>query len=287
MASEYQKRLCEHLTDYKKKTLGIEAPGVFRHRGQDHKKGYILPENRSWLNILPQVREEIQSYVKDNPHVHLHPYFHHLNSSQAFALNLFVPFFQGGIDGSRSLLSAMCQDGHVKVGRWGVETVPIPEENTNIDATWITSLGDEWICEVKLSEAEFGPGKKDEEHKKKLTNTYAPLLRSHIPATFLEHTFFFKNYQILRNIWHMLQTGDRKLLFLMPRANKRLWKQLDNVVNGLRPEITQRISTQAVEDVLTKLRDDVRCPSHLRTYAGGLAEKYMCALDVPERRPSK
>ena len=280
MGSDYQERLCNHLADYKVNTLGIQPPGVFRFRGESFEKPHILPEDQRWLNILPQVREAVQSYVRDNPHVRLHRYFHHLNSSQAFALNLFVPFFQAGAGASHSLLAALGQSGSVAPGSWGVEIVPVPEENTNIDATWTTTSGDEWICEVKLSENEFGKAENDDEHKEKLANTYAPLLRNHIPSPFLSPDFFFSHYQIFRNIWHMLRRDRCRLLFLMPRANASLWTQLDDVLKGLSQETTQRISLQSIEDVLTKLSADSECPVHLRSFAGLLADKYVCAPDA-------
>ena len=96
----YQDDLIAHLIAYKQKHLGGPPAGIFRHRGQDLSYEHILPARGSQLNFLDDSREEITSFLRSNPQVTLHKYFHHLNSSQAFALNLFVPFFTTKSDGT-------------------------------------------------------------------------------------------------------------------------------------------------------------------------------------------
>jgi hypothetical protein len=83
-----------------------------------------------------------------------HRYFHHLNSSQAFAFNLFFPYFSGEPEVASALLRALGQEA--TLAGWEPEAVPAPDEETNIEVFWTTADGVRTFCEVKLSEADFG-----------------------------------------------------------------------------------------------------------------------------------
>ena len=78
--------------------LGIDTPGEFNYRGKLVEREHILDGDK-WLNIPSGAREQVRVHVEAKG-IKLHRYFHHLNSSQAFALALFVPFFEGGTDAS-------------------------------------------------------------------------------------------------------------------------------------------------------------------------------------------
>src|SRR5262245_8374116 len=95
----------QHLASYKTRRLGVKEAGVFVYRDREVKCAHILPKELKWLNILESYRTEIQDYLRSHPAVKLHKYFHHLNSSQAFALNVFCPFFENG--GDSQLLRAL------------------------------------------------------------------------------------------------------------------------------------------------------------------------------------
>jgi hypothetical protein len=64
-------------------------------------------------------------YLKANPSVKLHMYFHHLNSSQAFAFNLFFPFFSAGAGPARALSSSLGVD-YDTASDWEFEHVADP-----------------------------------------------------------------------------------------------------------------------------------------------------------------
>jgi len=94
--STYSKTLQKNLTRYKHDRLGVKEAGVYLHQGKEIRCGHILPRELKWLNLLESHRAEIRAYLAAHKDVKLHKYFHHLNSSQAFALNLFYPYFEGG-----------------------------------------------------------------------------------------------------------------------------------------------------------------------------------------------
>ncbi|WP_309717062.1 hypothetical protein [Armatimonas sp.] len=87
----YQDDLKLHLSSYKKSVLGVSVQGEFIHQGKVILYDHILPKVDTDLNLLPIARSLEGSFRKSR-----HRYFHHLNSSQAFAFNLFLPFFTHG-----------------------------------------------------------------------------------------------------------------------------------------------------------------------------------------------
>lgn len=272
----YQDCLASHLSAYKRRVLDVHEPGIFRHRGRDIPVDHILPLHRADLNLLPLAR---RLEVSLGLNVRRHRYFHHLNSSQAFAFNLFLPFFNGGPASSLALLRAMGQAGTVSA--WELEAVPSPEEGTNVDVQWVSETGNVSFCEVKLSEVEFGKAKADDRHRRKLETIYRPLLEGHVDQELLEERAFFAAYQILRNVWHAVRVESSTLLFLLPRANARLWEMLPGVLTRLSEPIRSRVHVVAIEDVLMRLRGDQQCPPELRTHADDMWQKYLLP-DVPE-----
>jgi len=111
--SQYSKDLQRHLTFYKGMRLGVREPGIFLYKGKEVRCGHILPRELKWLNVLEPFRTEVRAYLSANKDIRLHKYFHHLNSSQAFTLNLFYPFLEGGPASSSALLRALGVPGQV------------------------------------------------------------------------------------------------------------------------------------------------------------------------------
>lgn len=268
----YQDLLNQHLANFKRSSLGVTEPGSFDYRGQDLPYEHILPEEHADLNLFPRVRPLEQAAGLRTKR---HRYFRHLNSSQAFAFNLFLPFFSGGAASSSVLLRALGQEGTVE--SWELESIPEPEEGSNLDAVWVGSGGSTTICEVKLSEAEFGKAELDDRHRDKLEKVYRPVLTQHVDAVLLEEPLFFEHYQVLRNIYHILRRPDGRLLFLLPRANAGLWKQLPPIFERVATATRARIRALAVEDVIAALAADGACSPELRAHVADLASKYLPA----------
>lgn len=270
---DYQAQLLRHLSDYKRSVLKISEPGMFRFRGRDVPKAHILPLLHAWRNLPVPARDLTRSYLSTHPEVKLHKYFHHLNSSQAFAFGLFFPFFEGGSMASTALLRALGLSGNL--AKWEPEAIPDRDEGTNLDAQWSLTDGTTVFCEVKLSERDFGKAQCDERHTRKLREIYQPRLRGHVAQRLLEAPEFFDAYQILRNVWHLVSVANSKLVFLLPRANAQLWKLLLPTLDSVAPATREHILPVAMEDVLHRLQNDRKCPSDLRKYAKHLERKYV------------
>ena len=273
-SASFKEDLLKHLGKYRRDALGINTPGEFVYRGKTKYYEHILPKDDVWLNIPEQTHKQVREY-KERKKITLHQYFHHLNSSQAFALALFVPFFEDGADSASALLSALGQSG--KLVDWEAEAVPCPKEGTNLDARWLTNDGIETFCEVKLTEDEFGKAEDDARHEAKLREIYEPRLSPYIDARLLGKNAFFASYQILRNLWHAAGTTSGRVLFLYPKQHEMLTRQLSQVLEHVKPTLRDRIDIAHIEDVLAHLVNDARCPQPLRNHAAELAKKYVMA----------
>ena len=269
----YVKELHKHLTSYKHLRLGVKEAGVFLYKTKEVRCGHILPKELKWLNILEPFRKEIHEYLNARPDIRLHKYFHQLNSSQAFALNLFFPFFEGGPTSAATLLRALDVKG--SVSNWFPEHIADAGEGTNVDVSWRDSNGNVVYCEVKLSEQEFGKAAGEKRHLMKLQSIYAPALQPYCPAELLQPDFFFANYQILRNIWLAARDPNATVVFLLPVRNEVLWKPLRAVIAKLEPPLRKRVQLAEMEDVLRKLDSDKSMPARLSMYVELLAEKYV------------
>ena len=217
----------------------------------------------------------MRDYLDRHRDVRPHRYFHHLNSSQAFALNLFFPYFEQGAP--RALLEAMGTPG--EFGGWRPEYIADAVEGTNVDVMWFSPDGSKTFCEVKLSEQEFGVAKDDRRHRQKLEEIYKPVLIGQCARELLEAPAFFSKYQLLRNVWLAARDTDSSVVFLVPRANSALWPQLAPFIENLAPSLARRVHAVAIEDVLAALSSSKSAP-RLAWYAELLQEKYVAPVPV-------
>ena len=268
----YAKIIQRHLAAYKTSRLGVKEAGTFVHNGKELHYAHILPKDLRWLNILEPIRSEVRSYLDLHPAVKPHKYFHHLNSSQAFALNLFFPYFEQGTP--LPLLEAMGLPG--EFGGWQPEYVADATEGTNVDVMWFSPGGTKTFCEVKLSEQEFGVAKDDRRHRQKLEDIYRPVLSGQCDPELLEPAEFFSHYQLLRNVWLAARDSVSSVVFLVPRENSVLWSQLAPFIKRLAPPLARRVHTVAIEDVLAALASPQNA-SRSAWYALLLQEKYVAS----------
>jgi len=265
----YAATLKQHLGHYAGERLSVQEYGIYNGRRYAH----ILPARLRYLNLLEPVRAELQAYLKAHPGIKEHKSFHHLNSSQAFALNLFYPYFVEGSPAARILAKSLGVDAEVDA--WEFEAVLDKDEGTNVDVLWTTVDGARIFCEVKLSENKFGPAKNDARHQKKLTDIYKPRLLSLVSDELLVPRTFFKHYQILRNISLLAERNADRLVFLMPRENETLSGPLNRVLAGTEASVSRRIHIAYIEDCLDDLETSGGLPLHLRVYSSALKEKYV------------
>ena len=227
----------------------------------------------SILNLLESIRAEMQVYLAAHPDIKLHKDFKHLNSSQAFAFNLFFPYFAAGGSGARALCSALGLDMDVPSEGWRFEE--IQDENTNVDIVWQNQDGQKVFCEVKLSESEFGKAANDQRHLDKLRDIYQPRLAGLVSSDLLEPTTFFEHYQLLRNVSLLHGESASQLVVLLPRANTSLSPRLERVLAGINQDHRHRVHVAYVEDALNSLCANQSLAQPLRAHASALKEKYV------------
>jgi hypothetical protein len=273
----YVQTLQRHLGAYRSERLGVEEAGNFSSGGIEVPYDHILPKPLKWLNILEPIRREVMMFAKTHrPPIKLHKYFHHLNSSQAFALNLFFPFLEAEPDQSEVLIAALGLEGRPLT--WEPESIVDAKEHTTVDIAWTLRDGGSVYCEVKLSEQEFGHASGDDQrHQDKHKLMYLPVLQSVCAAEMLESKLFFANYQILRNVWLVAREPASRLLFLMPERNAALHEPLRIVLDCLTPTIRARVHVAYVEPVLATLAAHERLTPALRCHVHQMIEKYVPA----------
>lgn len=215
----FHDEICEHLSKYKADVLGIKQAGLFRFRGKEYRKPHILPHVHCQLNILERYRSHF--FSPKYAEIKRHKFFHHLNSSQALCINLFLPLIEENalylflkflnIESGPGMLPSFEKESDK-------EEVPPNVRRTSFD--FHVQHGSKNIfIEVKYTEAGFGRAKYDNEHRNKFNKIYLPLVEQ---SPFLEiccreEAFFLKHYQILRNLVHIDESSQVVLLF--PSAN--------------------------------------------------------------------
>lgn len=274
--SKYSEDLKQHLTTYKEERLGVLDCGTYVHRGHERAYGHILPQSLQWLNLLEPIRREIREYLRDRPQVRLQEYFHHLNSSQAFAFNLFYPFMAAG--SAEPLLEAMQLPAGVV--DWEFEHLADRAEGTYADVLWQTADGVRTYCEVKLTEQEFGRAANDARHREKLATIYRPVLESVVAPHLLETEEFLANYQLMRNVWLAARGTKDRVVFLLPRANESIRPEIERFLGGLSASMARRVHMVMVEDLLNALPGSPHLPPSLVTHVALLREKYLLPTQI-------
>lgn len=248
--SIFSDQMKAHLARYKIEHLGVPQNGLWRSNSRPYP--HILPESDHRLNIIETIRDEFWEYF----HAHsatlpLHTDFHHLNSSQAFAFNLFFPWASNKANHGRLLSALGLQEEEVL--RWSFEEIPDPAERTTFDFYAELVSGRRVLIEVKLTEASFGTAIPDEAHRYKLQGTYVPRLSGKVTPAGLEESAFFLNYQLFRNVSHLdINRGDR-LCLVLPRSNEVTWLQGERFLNYLEAPARDAIRMISVEDLAVAL----------------------------------
>ena len=269
----YEQILKRHLEGYRLGRLGGVESGVYERNGTTRPYGHILPADLKWLNILEPFRLEVKEYQVTNG-LSLHRYFHHLNSSQAFAFNLFIPLFHH----APATLAVALQTRAMQALH--LEHCADPLERTQVDVLWTTDDATQVYCEVKLSELGFGSSDGLGRHQRKLEEIYRPVLQGHVSETIWEANgaIFFKFYQVYRNLWLAARPGrdTDQVRFLLPRANLVLRDQLSEAIEFVHAGLRSRTQILHIEEVLRHIAER----PETAWYGRMLEEKYVPGSDL-------
>jgi hypothetical protein len=276
MKAEHKVALLAHMADHKRTTLGITEDGIWKRNG--HAYSHLLPEASRELNLLETFRAPCLEYLANN-RKKLHRDFHHLNSSQAFALNLFFPVLTDPA-GTEALQKAMDLPGEII--DWEFEAVPRTDEETNFDV--MLTLGDRSrvYVEVKLTESNFGSAKPNAGRREKLKQIYAPQLRGSVVPEMLEEKTFFRHYQLLRNLSYINDPPGSRLVLLFPSTNHNARDEANQFsTNALLPEAKSRVSALFAEDLIVRLLQVIDPRSPLAQSLGCVVQKYALKRGTP------
>lgn len=247
ITSTYSDRIKRHLATYKRETLGVLEDGIWARNSRPYP--HILPIHLSRLNVVEPVRDAFWPYAERKGLTRqLHRDFHHLNSSQALAFNLFFTFVALPWSQPQVLLAALGLEGK-RIQRFAFEYVPDREEGTNFDFFASFSDSTRLLVEVKLTEAKFGRCRGDQKHDEKRRLLYAPRLANKVSPRCIEPDAFFCRYQLLRNLSH-LGVNDT-LMLLVPRANVGTYDEGHAfIANDVAIEWQSRVRIVALEDLV-------------------------------------
>jgi hypothetical protein len=278
----YTDRLKAHLAEYKRVHLGTDKSGTWSHGNRILEYEHILAPDDAVLNILPSIRDAFWIYwerlQQSSRPPTLHRDFAHLNSSQAFAFNLFFPYLAGDPDDANLLLRSLGIHPEPIV-EWEFEKILDDKERTNFDVWMRLESGVEVCVEVKLSESDFGMCVGTPGQRAKLESIYEPRLRRMIAAEHLEPSRFFRRYQILRNFMYA-EPATRHVVFVFPRQNERLRegkRYIETVLQANR-EWVRCVQTESLLTALSREGD-----SRLTDHVNLLREKYV--LTIPDEYP--
>jgi hypothetical protein len=249
---------------YKREVLHIQEDGVYRKNKQTYP--HILPLAQRRLNILSVFRDRFWDWFAHQG-IRLHSDFHHLNSSQALCFNLFFPFLLPEGRGLTPVIRALGLNGS-PVASACFEFEPDSAEGTNFDFMIPLDTSCRIYFEVKYTEAEFGKAKPDEEHLRKFRSVYSPRLEGRFESPFCTEGGFLRNYQILRNLWHLDLTSSDSAVFLFPRANQSLTREETTVRSCLLEPLRPRVKIVYLEDFVSALA----CVSEVRAEENALSE---------------
>ncbi|RNF39607.1 PGN_0703 family putative restriction endonuclease [Planococcus salinus] len=262
-----------HLSDYKMTKLALTHPEKWRGKDKDYH--YILPASQWELNFLSSYRTEIVKYITEEK-VKLHQYFHHLNSSQAVCFNFFYPLIA---EGQLPLLLKALQLSGEEVEAYKFEKNMPGKERTNFDFYLKLKSGKEVLFEVKYTENGFGKATDSERYQKQYRNVYRQMLAGKIQSGVSEYHALIKNYQLLRNIAYVDSGGEKQLILIGPKNNKKLHKEYENAMRDIiTPELRKSIQMitweSLVERVKIQLMSNVNMHGKLADHYQEFQEKY-------------
>jgi hypothetical protein len=270
---QYQKRIRDHLGQYKLERLGVTEEGIWGKNGKRYK--HILPRSLLKLNILETYRKEFWSYFAElDPKISLHRDFHHLNSSQAMCFNLLFPFLNDGRKRIRFLLTALgLPDSSVE--ETGFEFVPDPREGTNFDFSILLRAGGRLYFEAKLSEADSGTAVQDRRHNEKFERIYKAKLEGRFLPDYCNAAHFLRNYQIMRNIWHIRAEPPDSLFFFLPRRNDLLEESTKFIRTCMLEPYQDQVEIVHLEHLLSEIEKELPGDDdRIRTHFSLFREKY-------------
>ncbi len=223
--------VANHLSSYKENALGILENGIYKHKGKEISKPYILPRGLEIKNFPEHLRCSVREntlFIDTLPPISLHRYWYHLNSSQVLCISYFYEFTK-----DRALLCSLCE--HLGVGAPAsacFELVESKSEGTSVDFAIMLENGGRVYFEIKYTEQVFGSasrvlGKRSCEQTREY---YLDRKRRFYSSVDIGDDDYLKHYQVVRNISLSPRGSQSKTVFLIPKASEGI---CDSLYSGL------------------------------------------------------
>ncbi|MFD1861990.1 PGN_0703 family putative restriction endonuclease [Planococcus chinensis] len=267
----FKKDMEKHLSDYKVNRLGVEEPGNWGIDDYEH----ILPVSHKNLNLLEPYRIDLANHIEEKG-INRHWGFHHLTSSQAVCLNFFYPIMK---EKQLSALLEVLQLEDEDVKECSFEMEVAGGDGTNFDFYIELASGKKLFFEIKYTEDGFGKKKAGIDYRSKYDSYYQEGLAEKLKPGLDDYESFMDDYQLMRNISYIDETGENLLIIIYPEGNRKIRKEYDAVLaNVIEPSYQPNIRLLTWEDVCTGVMEvlqDSNASGRLLNQYSDFAEKYL------------
>jgi|LSQX01.2.fsa_nt_gb hypothetical protein len=289
----------KHMGNYKRQVLNITVNGIWRDKRQPNgyvEREHILPKekikNVHKKNLLKTYRDECWAYILREK-IKLHPYAHHLNSSQMMCINFFYPFAVKD-EIKKHLISVIQNHCFEQVIINNPENLKFefeyesPKDKikhhraTNFDLR-ISNNNLKLYFEIKYTENAFGKcrDKKDERYITKYNEKYHDLAEKVIDSKLVSnddfYDIFYDNYQIMRNLVHIGK--DRYVVFLYHDQNERIATQATEAKKFLKEEYQNKLICLTWDDLYNETEKELKsvfaADKNLSVHFEEFSEKYL------------
>ena len=260
-----QKRIKEHLAEYKLYVLGISNNGIWKQNNKQYP--HILPEGQSLMNLIPG--DYYKGLCEITYNIKLHRDFHHLNSSQALTINLFGPM---QLEKDFSIL----HDNGIEVSNNTASLFEYEQPDGTVFDFYINNGVKNIYFEVKYTEETFGTKSKSKNNDSRWTELYDPTRDSYktsMDKILKDNTkakdLFFSQYQLWRNIVRI--SNNDTVVFVFPASRKDLEAEVNSAIEKVKPEYANSIKILHIDDICKSGENHDKLSSHYAKFR----EKYL------------
>lgn len=256
-----RKRMMEHLIDYKENFLNDHSQGKHRLYTYSHifeSKEHNLIKTERYYKELKDWMNSLGEELRDD--------FSYMTSSQAFAVNFFVPLIA---ENKLNILNDAFKDFDLKE----IKFEKAEEwDNTQFDfyASEIDNRNS-FSVEVKYSENQFGTAHEDAGHLDKFSCFYKEYM---VKLTCVDEKDwqFFEYYQVWRNLIYTIINKGQHICFLFPAFRKDLEDVLNSIISKCKEEYRPYFHVIIADEVVDKIIAD---NSNMKPYYEAFKQKYL------------
>lgn len=246
----YIQKIKEHLADYKVHVLKINESGIWLNNKQQYT--HILPLNLYFKNLIDEgyYKElyDIASTIKR------HCNFHHLNSSQALAINLF------GLMQAENDFSIL-QDNGIEISNYIYSKFEYKEsDDTTFDFYIKTQIRNIYF-EIKYTEKTIATESKSKNNEYRWSQYYEAPMISILKDTTNVKELFFSQYQLWRNIVRISNNNDI-VVFVFPSVRNDLKAEVVRTIEKVKPEYAHHIKILHIDAICKSGENHDKFSSH-------------------------